>query len=135
LPSENVELVRSIQLGDGFDLVPLIRDDQACGWWGDAFGRSFDPRFQFTMRRPGRAPATYSGLDGLRDGLRDWLEHWTSYYEEIELVVDSGERVVLVHRCHGRLREDGPRVTHQSVTVWTVRDRRIASLELSTPPA
>lgn len=119
-----------MQLGGEFDLVPLVHDDQACGWWGDVFGRSFDPSFHFTLRRPGGAPVSYSGLGGLRDGLRDWLEHWASYYEEIELMIEDGERVVLVHRCHGRLRGGGPKVTHQSVTVWTVRDGRIASLEL-----
>jgi ketosteroid isomerase-like protein len=121
--------------GPDFDLAPLVKDDEACAWWRDMLAHLFDPYVRATMRLPEMAPAIYSGMDGLRDAWRDWLEHWVSYHDEIEDVIDGGERVVVVHRCQGRLGPGAPDVTHRSATVWTVRDGLIVSVDFNVPHA
>jgi len=133
LSAENVELVRSLHPGPDFDLAPLVNDDQASDFWREVLSHLFESSVRATMRLPGMAPTTYSGLDGLRDAWRDWLKHWTSYHDEIEDVIDGGERVVVVHRCRGRPRPGAPEVTRRSATVWTVRDGRIASVDFNVP--
>jgi SnoaL-like domain len=135
LSAENVELVRSMHPGPDVDLVSVINDDDAVGKWRDALGHLFDPAVQGTIRLPGMAPVTYSGLDGLRTAWRDWLKHWASYRVEIEEVLDGGERVVVVQRCHGRPRAGFPEVTHRLATVWTVRDRHVVSVDFNVPYA
>src|SRR5271155_5187446 len=121
--------------GPDFDLAPLINDDDASSWWRDALAHLFDPAVQATMRLPDIAPATYSGLDGLRDAWRDWLKLGASYRDEIEEVIDDGERVVVVHRCHGRPTPGALEITRTSATVWTVRDGRVVSVDFNVPCA
>jgi hypothetical protein len=85
------------------------------------------------MRLPGMAPVVYSGLEGLRLAWRDWLKQWASYRVEIEDVLDRGERVVVLLRGHGRREPDAPEITRRRATVWTVRDRRVSSVDFNVP--
>jgi ketosteroid isomerase-like protein len=131
--AENVELVRSMHPGPGFDLAPLINDDQATDWWSELLAQRFDSAVRGTMRLPGLEPQSYLGLEGLRDAWRAWLEHWKSYHDEIEEVIDGGERVVVVHLCRGRPAAGEPEVAHRSATVWTIREGRVALVDFNVP--
>lgn len=133
MSAENVELIRSMHPGPDVDLAPLVNDDDAAGRLRDALEHLFEPSVQGTIRLPGMAPVTYSGLDGLREAWRDWLRHWASYRDEIEDVIDGGERVVVVHRSYGRPKPGAPEIMRRRATVWTVRDRRIARVEFGVP--
>jgi ketosteroid isomerase-like protein len=133
LSAESVELVRSMHPGPDVDLVALVNDDVASGQWGDALAHMFDPAVRCTMRLPGMMPVTYSGLSGLRDAWRDRLRRWATYRDEIEGVIDGGDRVVVFHRHHGRPKPDAWEITKRSATVWTVRDGRIADVDFNVP--
>ncbi|HMD57178.1 MAG TPA: nuclear transport factor 2 family protein [Solirubrobacteraceae bacterium] len=115
------------------DLTPIINDDEAVERWRDALAAVFEPSVVSTMRLPGMAPVGYSGMDGLLSAWRDWLKHWESYRDEIEDVIDDGDRVVVVHRFNGRPRQGAPETTHKHATVWTVRDGRIACVDFNVP--
>ena len=135
MSAENVELVRSIHPGPDFDLALLVNDDRACDRWRDAHGHLFDPSVQCTMRLPGMAPVSYSGLSGLRDAWRDRLRRWSSYRDEIEDVIDGGVRAVVLHRHRGRPKPGADEITQRSATVWNVRDGRIESVDFNIPYA
>ena len=87
------------------------------------------------MRLPGMAPVTYSGLGGLRDAWHDRLRRWATYRDEIEAVIDGGERVVVLHRHRGQPKPGAGEITRRSATLWTVRDGRVASVDFNLPPA
>ena len=133
MSAENVELVRSMHPGPDFDLAPLINDDHASDWWREMIGHRFDSAVRATMRLPGTETSSYSGLDGLRDAWLAWMEHWKSYHDEIEDAIDDGERVIVVHRCHGRTHAGAPEVSHRSATIWTLRDGRVAAVDFNVP--
>ncbi len=126
-------MVRSLHPAPDFDLVPLVNDDEACVWWGDLFGRSFDPSFQGTMRFPGMAPVTFLGLYGLRDVWRAWLRSWASLQVKIEDVTAGGGFVVVVNSGHGRRGLNAPEETLKRTALWTVRDGRILHADFNVP--
>jgi len=133
LSAENVELVRSMHPGSGFDLAPAVNDDETTDWWRDRLADVFDPSVRGTMRLPGQAPVTYSGLEGLRDAWREWLKDWASYHDEIEDMIDDGERVVVLHCCTGQPAPGEPEITRRSATVWTVRGGRVVGVDFNIP--
>jgi ketosteroid isomerase-like protein len=135
MSAENVELVRSMHPGPASDLAPLVGDEEVSDSWRESLEHLFDESVQGVMRRPDMPPASYSGLAGLRTAWLEWLEHWRSYRDEIEDVIDRGERVVVIHRSHGELKSGAAEVTRRSATIWTVRDGRVTKVEFNVPYA
>ena len=133
MSSENVELVRSLQLDSDVDVATLVKDDAAAERLRATVGSRFHPTVQCTMRLPGMSPVAYSGLDGLRLAWRDWLMQWASYRVEVEDVIDRGERVVVVLRGYGRPGPGAPEITRRGATIWTLRDRRVSSVDFNVP--
>ena len=133
MSAENVEIVRSMHPGPDVDFAPIVNDDGRAGEWRVALEGLFHPGVRGTMRLPGMAPVTYTGLDGLREAWQDWLRHWASYRDEIEEMIDDGERVVVVHRYSGRPRPGAPEITRRHATVWTLHERRVASVDFNVP--
>jgi hypothetical protein len=132
--AENVELVLSFQLDRDGDVAGLLADEDAIGRLRDEIQHSFHRSVQCTMRFPGMAPVLYrDGLDGLQAAWRDWLKRWESYRIEVENVIDAGERIVVVHRAHGRARPGAPEETLRRAGVWTVRDHKIVHVDFNVP--
>jgi len=137
--AEDVELVLSLQLrsrelSPEADVRTLVNDDVASDRMRDALRDLFDPLVQCTMRLPGMAPVTYpNGLDGVRDAWMDWLKHWASYQTEVEDVIDSGGRVVVVKRARGRPRTDAAEKTFRRADVWTVVDHKVVHIDFNVP--
>ena len=59
---------------------------------------------------------TYAGLEELRDLLLDWHAPWATYRVEIEEAVDLGDRVLLLTKSFGALREARRRWRLRSAT-------------------
>ena len=133
--AENVELIRSLHPGPNVDIAALVKDEEAAGRLRNAIGHLFDPAIKATMRFPGLAPVTYSGLDGMRTAWRDWLRHRTSYSDEIEDVIGDGDRVIVVHRGYRRDSPDAPESVLRRVTVWTLQEGRIVGVDFNVPYA
>ncbi|HMD52776.1 MAG TPA: nuclear transport factor 2 family protein [Solirubrobacteraceae bacterium] len=134
MSAENVELVKSLQMGPDVDVASFLEDDEAVARLRDAIACSFDPLVQCTMRFPGIPPVTYpGGLDGLHAAWRDWLRQWESYRVEVEDVLDCGEQVIVALRVQGRRTPRSPETTHRRATVWTVREERVVSVDFNVP--
>ena len=133
MSAENVELVRSMHPGPEVDLASVLVDEDELGRWRTALSGHFHSDVQATMRLPGMMPVGYAGLDGLRAAWRDWLGHWASYRDEIEDVIDDGERVVVIHRYQARPRPGAAVITRRRATVWTMRDGRVANVDFNVP--
>jgi hypothetical protein len=132
--AENVELVLSFQLDRDGDVAGLLADEDAVGRLREEIEHSFDRSVRCTMRFPGMAPVHYNdGLDGLRAAWQDWLKRWESYRVEVENVIDAGERIVIVHRAHGRPRPGAPEETIRRAGVWTVRDNKVVHVDFNVP--
>jgi hypothetical protein len=130
-----VDLIRSLHPGPHVDIAALVNDEEAAGRLRNAIGHLFDPAIKATMRFPGLAPVTYSGLDGMRAASRDWLMHRTNYSDEIEDVIGDGDRVIVVHRGYRRDSPDAPASVLKRVTVWTLEQGRIVGVDFNVPYA
>jgi uncharacterized protein len=65
---------------------------------------------------------THSGADGFRQFLDSWLESFEEFRIEPELLVQCGERIIVVARQRGRGRGSGVEIEARVVHVWTLRD-------------
>jgi hypothetical protein len=133
LSAEDVELVRSLNPGPELDLAPLFKDDEAATRWRDEVAPLFDPAVKVSMRLPGLPPVVYKGLRGVCTAWRDMLRHRTSYRNEVEDVIDRGERIAVIHRGYSRDRPEGPESVHRRVTIWTLHDGRIIGVDFNVP--
>jgi hypothetical protein len=73
------------------------------------------------------------GLDGLHAAWQDWLKRRASYRVEVENVIDAGERIVIVHRPHGRPRPGAPEETIRRAGVRTARDPKVVHVDFNVP--
>jgi ketosteroid isomerase-like protein len=101
----------------------------------DAWGRGdfsptqwFGPDIEFV---PGDGSAVHHGIDALRREWGDWLRSWQDFRVEMVEVEQSGDRVMVFSRFHGRGRSSGIDVEGmQGASLFTVRDGKVTRLEL-----
>lgn len=126
---ENVELVRGVYDG-GPVVLPLSQDDEQA--LIDRVFREFcDERLEIRM------PADYPegaqvlrgrvGLARLFAMLRD---SWTEFHFEPEQFIDRGERVAVLVRVVAKGGASGLPTERGTAHVWTVRDGRLASIQI-----
>jgi ketosteroid isomerase-like protein len=78
-----------------------------------------------TMRPDGKV---WHGREGFRRAMVEWVGTWIGWEFEIERYIDVGDdRVVVLWRERGRAKSSGAPMSHQGVTVSTVRDGMIVS--------
>ena len=70
----------------------------------------------------------HRGHDQIRQLWRSFLEPWESVWNEIDEVIDAGDRVVTCQTGHLRGR-DGIEVTTKTSFVWTFRDGVVTHIE------
>ncbi|CAN5233598.1 hypothetical protein BH24ACT23_BH24ACT23_08930 [soil metagenome] len=129
---ENVDLVRSLQVGPDVDLNDLFhRDDEAAA---EASAADYSPVFteDFECVFHGLSSEPRRGVLGMRDAWLDWLEPWETYRAEIETLVDAGDKVLLLSRDFGSRTGMASEVELFASAVWTVRDGRVARAEFFT---
>ena len=130
MSQENVEFVLGfIQPGPDVDFVPLFRHDEAWARLVDAVTPLYDADFEIVARGLPGGDKRYTGLDGMRAAWQDWLAPWATYRAEVQEAVDLGERVLLLYHSFGRLEGSTTEVKDELASVWTVRGRKVASVE------
>ena len=72
----------------------------------------------------------YHGAEGLRQALDSWFESWEWMQVEIEGIVDLGDRVLMTLHQRAKGRGSSVEVDLKSFNVVTVRDSKVARLEL-----
>jgi ketosteroid isomerase-like protein len=68
----------------------------------------------------------FHGHEQLRGFLRQYYEVWESFEDELQEVIDAGDRVVSVVTSRGRGRASGVDVEWRgNAGVWTIRDGKV----------
>jgi SnoaL-like protein len=129
MSQENVELVRALIPPPGTDLVALLRDDSLFEATREALAPLIEPDLEsVAVWQEGK---TYTGLDGFRQLWLDWLEPWATYHNQIDELIDAGDRVVALGRDRGRRHDTDAEVEIITGSVWEVRDGRLVRVAFS----
>lgn len=68
---------------------------------------------------------TVSGFEALSSMMRDWLAAWERPLKvEAEEFIESGDRILVLIRWHGRGKGSGVEMEARGAHVWTFRDGR-----------
>ena len=130
MSAENVELVRWLQPPPDIDLTELFRRDgdpadvQA---WIDAMSNALTDDFVCSFHALGEDE--HHGAAGLRKIWLDWLEPWESYRAQSQELIDLGDRVLVHAHDVGRRHGMAEAVELHGVTLWTVRDGKVARVQ------
>jgi ketosteroid isomerase-like protein len=120
MSGENVEIVRRAFADfehDMSEFLELLSDD-------------------LVTVRPGLSdPATYRGKEAYLEMTADWVEGFAEWSVTPEEYVDAGERVIVRIAQTGRGEGSGVPVEGLYWFVYTVRDGKIARLEMHTSEA
>jgi len=131
MSQENVEIVLRLLPAPDVNLVERVRDDDMWAAFSEAVAPMVHPDFEYVVRGIADETNTYAGLDGLRTAWLDWLAPWASYRTEVDKAVDlGGDRVLLLFHDFGRFENSPKEVTFPGANIWTVRDARIARIEI-----
>jgi ketosteroid isomerase-like protein len=115
--SENLDLVRSIYAD-----------------WGHGDFSSVDwahPEIEYVLVGV-LAGESWVGLQGMKEGFLDWVRVWRDWtvtaedYRELD-----GERVLVLYRDSGRMKESGPegtRVENKGASVFHLRDQLVTRI-------
>ena len=72
----------------------------------------------------------FHGHAGVVEEAKRWEEIWSDYRFEVEDLVDSGDRVVLLYHQVGRAKESGVEVEERAAWVYTLREGKITRVEM-----
>jgi ketosteroid isomerase-like protein len=65
------------------------------------------------------------GMDEMQQALRTWVGTWSEYSATFDEYLDAGNKVVVVGRERGTAKASGVEVEQPSITVYTLRNRKI----------
>ena len=119
MSQENVEIVRQV-----FDAVAR-RDTET-------ILSLYDPDVEWDGSRHrwaevmGGTQAAWQGHEGLRKWSREYYAMWENLEDEVEELLDAGDRVVSIVTTRARGRASGVEVEwKQNAGVWTLRDGKV----------
>jgi ketosteroid isomerase-like protein len=72
----------------------------------------------------------YQGVEGADRFLAEWTSTWDDWDLQLEELHDAGEKVLAIHRQHGRSRLTGVRADMSFAMVWTLRDGKQTRMEM-----
>jgi ketosteroid isomerase-like protein len=121
---EKVEIVRrvyeAVDRGDTSTVLTLYAPDIEWDFARSPFNALFNQE-------------VYRGKDGLRALIRERREDaWEEIDDDLEELIDAGERVISVVTSRGRGRASGLEVEKRHAGLWTFRDGRIVRVEWMT---
>ena len=121
MSQENVEMVRKIYEG-------WSRGDFSVGVG------LLGPDFEWQQHAEAVEPGSHRGA-AIGGALKSMFEIYEDYRVEPEEYMDAGDRVFVVARNRGTARGSGMEVDQRFAFVWTVRDGKLARLEVYTDRA
>jgi ketosteroid isomerase-like protein len=77
----------------------------------------------------------YEGVEEALAFLRNWIDTWEDWELELEALHDAGDKVVAIMRQRGRSKATGLQVDMAFGQVWTIRDSKLARMEMYADPA
>jgi hypothetical protein len=111
MSAANVELVLSLQ---NADLAYAFRDDAAWRVGTRYYGSDFE---HVSVNRVER-PVVHSGVEQFRKAWLKWLQPWETYRQDIDEIIDCGDRVLLLVTHYGRMKESDAEVKLAGASLW-----------------
>ena len=112
MSQENVETIRRM-----LDAWSAGRFDEALSY--------YDPEVVWEQQVVPEGWVTH-GTYEMQRALRAWLGTWSEYSATFEEYLDAGDQVIVVGTERGRAKASGIEVEQPSITVYTLRDQKIA---------
>lgn len=88
----------------------------------DLLADRLDPEIEWEPGFQALESGVHHGADGFKQFIESWLESFDEFRIRPELLVQAGDRVVVVARQTGRGRGSGIELEARVVHVWTIRD-------------
>jgi ketosteroid isomerase-like protein len=128
---ENVDRLLSLLcLLPDADGTRMLRDDELWTRWVKTAAPYFHEGYEVVATGMPGGTTVAKGFDGDRAWRLDWLSPFATYRQEVEDVVDCGDRVLLLVRGFGRLAASVQELPHTAAEVFVFRDGKIARIEL-----
>ncbi len=129
MSQENVDLVLGFQPPPDADFVPLFRDQGTWASLAEALAPRFHADFEVVTRGLPGGDKADAGLDGFKATWLDWLAPWATYHQDVERVVDLGDRVVVLFCAFGQLEGTQTKVRAELASLWTIEAGKVARVE------
>jgi ketosteroid isomerase-like protein len=125
VPKENLELVKAVYSlsANMVDVEPEVLD----GSFREQLAEDFEIRLPPEYPEGGQV---FVGRDGAHRFVAAFREAWTQWRVEPEQYFDAGAHVVVYVRIHVAGEVSGVELDHEPAHLWTIRDGRVASLEI-----
>jgi len=88
-----------------------------------------EPDYAVAWIANGQRAIEATGLLESRRGWLDWLEPWETYHVQIERIIPTGDKVVVLSRMHGRMVGTENEVEMIGASVYLVRGRKVAGVD------
>jgi ketosteroid isomerase-like protein len=131
MSQENVEVVLVANAVLEPDLVRWLQDDAV---W-NVFAAHLHPDFEHVSVNRVEDRVVHHNAEAFRRGWSLWVAPWESYWQEIEEVLDRGERVLLLVTHHAQMKGSEAEIKLPGASLWTVRDGLIVRMESYTDRA
>lgn len=130
MPREDVDLVSRLYAEDGPFSLPLSPDEEVA-----LLERTFDRFYdeQVEIRMPSEYPEgeqVFFGRRGMAEVIALLRDSWTSWRFQAEEFVESGHSVMVLIRVKAEGGASGLAVVQETAHVWTVRNGRLASIQI-----
>jgi ketosteroid isomerase-like protein len=86
------------------------------------------PDFEWHTRADLPDPAIYRGPDGAARLMAEWNAAFDDFTAEVDELIDAGDRVVVVMRLRGRIKDSGEEVEMPEAHVITIRSGKATLL-------
>jgi ketosteroid isomerase-like protein len=120
VPRRNIGAVRK----ENLQVVREMLEDYLRGDYESALP-AFSPDVEVVT-----ALERFHGHAGVVDEAKRWEEMWSDYRFDVEELVDSGDKVVLLYHQLGRAKGSGIQVEERAGWVYTLREGKIARVEM-----
>ena len=106
------------------------------GDWNAAFELA-DSEVELVAAEQSPLAGTYRGHEGVREFFRRVFEIWDErdFRREPDALQVVGDSVVATVRVHARFKGSGIELDERWADLWTVRDAKVARVEVFTDPA
>jgi ketosteroid isomerase-like protein len=114
----------------GADVARIVRDDELWARLVRAAAPYLHDDYELvTTGLPGGTTVA-KGFDDIRASYLDWFAPFATYRQEVEEVVDCGDRVLMLVRTFARLLGSVQEISNAAAEVFVFRDGKIARIEL-----
>ena len=119
MASENVAIVR--RFVDAFNRLDV-----------DSLADEYHPDVELYEWPTAPGARTYHGLDGVRAALDSWFEVWEWMQVEIEDIIETGDRVLVITLQRAKGRGSEIEVESRTFNVYTFLDGKVRRMQLFT---